>query len=208
MVVGTAAIAAFLPPPPARGQTLGAAASPNLDRRQRGPAAPSGTGRMEPVIWWVRKSFQSVQVVSSAALEQRLAQNRDQMLLLDTRSAAEYEVSHLEGAVRIDPETTDMEHVVKELGLTDCAGGRDVVCYCTVGYRSSGVAQKLGEFLASEAGQGLCGPPKVYNLEGGLVKWANERKAIVDSQNQPTSLVHPYSAVWAPLLEPEFRARI
>ncbi|XP_067864636.1 sulfurtransferase Alvin_2599-like [Heptranchias perlo] len=163
---------------------------------------------MEPVIWWIRQSFKSVQDLTSDSMERQIAENRDQMLLLDARSPAEYEVSHLEGAVRIDPDSTNMDHVVKQLGLADCKEVRAVVCYCTVGYRSSKVAQKLNEFLASDSGQGLRGSLKVYNLEGGLVKWANERKPIVDGTNQPTSLVHPYNTMWGQLLAPEFRARI
>ncbi|XP_072326082.1 tRNA uridine(34) hydroxylase-like [Scyliorhinus torazame] len=163
---------------------------------------------MEPVIWWIRKSFSSVQDLSSDATEQLIVTNQNRILLLDVRSPAEYQVSHLQGAIRVDPETTNMGELVKTLGLEDSHEMTEVVCYCTVGYRSSKVAQKLLEFLASDAGQGLRGPLKVYNLEGGLVKWANERKAIVDSENQPTNLVHPYSTMWGQLLEPAHRARI
>ncbi|XP_041054181.1 uncharacterized protein LOC121283543 [Carcharodon carcharias] len=163
---------------------------------------------MEPVIWWIRKSFNSVQDLSSEAAEQLIVKNQNRILLLDIRSPPEYEISHLQGAIRIDPETTNMDHLVKDLGLADCIEITEVICYCTVGYRSSKVAQKLLEFLASDAGQHLRGLLKVYNLEGGLVKWANERKAIVDSENQPTSLVHPYNMMWGQLLEPAFRAQI
>lgn len=38
--------------------------------------------------------------------------------------------------------------------------GKTVVCYCTVGYRSSSLAAKL-------RGQGL----EAKNLEGGIVRW-------------------------------------
>ncbi|XP_072909183.1 sulfurtransferase Alvin_2599-like [Hemitrygon akajei] len=163
---------------------------------------------MNPVIWWIRTSFRSVQDLESNDLQERLKPGRRQVLLLDVRSPAEYEVSHLEGAIRIDPETTDMEKVVKELGLADSQAERDVVCYCTVGYRSSKLVQGLGKFLARETGEGLGNSQRIYNLEGGLVKWANEGKPIVDSKEQPTQLVHPYSSVWAYLLEPQFRAPI
>ncbi|XP_078404429.1 uncharacterized protein LOC144684481 [Cetorhinus maximus] len=163
---------------------------------------------MEPAIWWIRKSFNSVQDLSSEAAEQLIVKNQNRILLLDVRSPPEYEISHLQGAVCIDPETANMDHLVKDLGLADSTEITEVVCYCTVGYRSSRVAQKLLEFLASDAGQHLRRRLKVYNLEGGLVKWANERKAIVDSENQPTSLVHPYNMMWGQLLEPAFRAQI
>ncbi|XP_062887826.1 sulfurtransferase Alvin_2599-like [Mobula hypostoma] len=161
---------------------------------------------MNPVIWWIRTSFQSVQDLESNHLLERLKQSRNQVLLLDVRSPAEYEVSHLEGAVRVDSETTDMEKTVKELGLADSQVDRDVVCYCTLGYRSSKMAQSLGQFLARDLGQGLSHSQRIYNLEGGLMKWANEGKPIVDSKEQPTQLVHPYSKVWAYLLKPELRA--
>ncbi|GCC18651.1 hypothetical protein chiPu_0022116 [Chiloscyllium punctatum] len=163
---------------------------------------------MELVILWIRKSFNLVQDRSSDSTEQQMAENRNQILLLDVRSMAEYEVSHLQGAIRIDPDTSDMNHLTKELGLADCNEEREVICYCTVGYRSSKVAQKLVEFLASNAGQTLRRSLRVYNLEGGLVKWANEGKPMVDCKEQPTSLVHPYSSMWAYLVKPEFRAKI
>lgn len=82
---------------------------------------------------------------------------------------------------------------------------RDVVCYCTVGYRSSRAAQLLSGFRAQEvAGRDL--GTKFYNLRGGLVAWASERRPMVDQQEKPTPVVHPYNSVWARLLEPEFQA--
>ncbi|XP_078404379.1 uncharacterized protein LOC144684458 [Cetorhinus maximus] len=100
-----------------------------------------------------------------------------------------------------------MDHLVKDLGL---AGSMDktVICYCTAGYHGTEMAQRIRSFLTQDCRQEGSGSLKVYNLEGGLAKWANERKAIVDSENQPTSLVHPYNTEWAQLLEPEFRAPI
>ncbi|XP_059829687.1 uncharacterized protein LOC132396162 [Hypanus sabinus] len=163
---------------------------------------------MNPVIWWIRNSFQSVQGLESKDLQERLKLGREQLLLLDVRSPAEYEVSHLEGAIHVDPQTTDMEKLVKELGLADSLADRDVVCYCTLGYRSCKLAQGLGKVLARETGEGVGNSQRIYNLEGGLMKWANEGKPIVDSKEQPTQLVHPYSSVWAYLLEPQFRAPI
>lgn len=45
----------------------------------------------------------------------------------------------------------------------------------------------------------------IYNLQGGLVKWASEKRWMVDQYNKPSSKMHPYNAVWAKLLEPEFK---
>ncbi|XP_069767719.1 tRNA uridine(34) hydroxylase-like [Narcine bancroftii] len=154
---------------------------------------------MNGIIWWIQNRFQSVQHLGSDLLSQHLAQDRNQVVLLDVRSLAEYEVSHLEGAIHVDPETSDMEQLVNELGLAGRAANSQVVCYCTVGYRSCMLAKRLAPFLPSL---------RVYNLEGGLVKWANERRSIVDSREQPTRLVHPYSSTWTYLLKPAFRAQI
>ncbi|XP_051891451.1 tRNA uridine(34) hydroxylase-like [Pristis pectinata] len=163
---------------------------------------------MEPVSEWIHHRFPAVRSLGTDAVEQLLREDRERLLLLDVRSPAEYEVSHLEGAVRVDPETTDMEQVVRELGPAECLKDKEVVCYCTAGYHGSEMAQKLHKALVSGSEQEGQESPKVYNLDGGLVKWANERKPIVDGKEQPTQLVHPYNKVWAQLLEPELRAPI
>uniref|UniRef100_A0A4W3IY81 Rhodanese domain-containing protein n=1 Tax=Callorhinchus milii TaxID=7868 RepID=A0A4W3IY81_CALMI len=161
---------------------------------------------LKPVSEWIKHSFQTVENVSSDSLEQLLKEDRDRVVLVDARSQAEYEVSHIEGAVRVDPDASNMDNVVQQLGLPDVQKeNKTVVCYCTVGYHGSQMAQKLSGFLANGSGRHEV-LPRVYNLEGGLVKWANERKEIVDGRNKPTALVHPYNQVWGQLLEPELRA--
>lgn len=85
---------------------------------------------------------------------------------------------------------------------------KPIICYCTVGYRSSMAAQLLGSYFSREAGKTFMASPKIYNVCGGLVVWAIERRQMVDRQERPTSVVHPYSPTWAKLLEPEFRAEI
>ncbi|GCB83642.1 hypothetical protein scyTo_0024300 [Scyliorhinus torazame] len=125
----------------------------------------------------------------------------------DVRSPAEYQVSHLQGAIRVDPETTNMGELVKTLGL-EGSGCQTVVCYCTAGYHGSQMAQRVRSLSTPEQGPEGAASLKVYNLEGGLAKWANERRPLVDSEGRPTSVVHPYNTVWAQLVEPEHRATI
>ncbi|XP_078080728.1 tRNA uridine(34) hydroxylase-like [Mustelus asterias] len=162
---------------------------------------------MEPVTEWIRHRFPTVENVSADTVEQWLKEKRERLLLLDVRSPGEYQISHLQGAVRVDPETTDMDHLVKNLGLE---GSQDqtVICYCTAGYHGSEMAQKIHSFSTRGQGPEGPGPLNVYNLEGGLAKWANESKALVDSEDRPTSLIHPYNREWAELVRPEFRAPI
>ncbi|XP_072326083.1 uncharacterized protein YqhL-like [Scyliorhinus torazame] len=161
---------------------------------------------MEPVTEWIRHRFPLAENVSPDMVEQWMKENRERLLLLDVRSPAEYQVSHLQGAIRVDPETTNMGELVKTLGLE--GGGADpaVVCYCTVGFHASQLAQKLRNVPGGNTRETLHSSTSIYNLEGGLLKWANDRKALVDSGLQPTRLVHPSTELWAQLLRAEFEA--
>ncbi|MER3327952.1 MAG: rhodanese-like domain-containing protein, partial [Candidatus Kapaibacterium sp.] len=61
-----------------------------------------------------------------------------------------------------------------------------IVVYCSVGYRSEKIAEKL---------QGA-GYTDVSNLYGGIFEWVNQDRAVVDDQNTPTTKVHAFSRVW------------
>ena len=113
-------------------------------------------------------------------------------LLLDGRTAEEYAVSHLTGARHVDPDAT-----AEELSdaLADVAEERPIVVYCSVGYRSAVLTQRLQE----------AGFEEVYNLEGSIFQWANEGRTVV-RDGEPVRQVHPYDPTWARLLKPELRA--
>eukprot|EP00062_Callorhinchus_milii_P011664 gi/632957852/ref/XP_007894710.1/ PREDICTED: uncharacterized protein LOC103180580 [Callorhinchus milii] len=165
---------------------------------------------LKPVSEWIKHSFQTVENVSSDSLEQLLKEDRDRVVLVDVRSPGEFEVSHLQGAVRVEPDNTAMDSVIQQLDL-GLAGGeelREIICYCTTGYQAAHLAQNLNTFLESECGRGLRGQLKVSNLEGGFLKWTRENRAIVDSSNQPTTSVHPYNELWVELLKAEFKAPV
>ncbi|XP_042194538.1 tRNA uridine(34) hydroxylase-like isoform X2 [Callorhinchus milii] len=119
---------------------------------------------LKQVSAFVRHSSQGVEAVSTDTVRDLLEAERDQLVLLDTRSLAEYEVSHLEGAVHVDPDTVNMDEVVQSLDLADNKENKDLVCYCTVGYRSSKVAQKLNQYLAINSGQSLQGLLKTLGV--------------------------------------------
>jgi rhodanese-related sulfurtransferase len=109
-------------------------------------------------------------------------------LLLDTRTAEEFFVSHLSGAVRIDPARP-------KLDVIDPTEDRPIVVYCSIGYRSAAIAERLK----------AVGVGRVYNLRGGIFAWANEGRPIV-RDGVPADAVHPYDALWGRLLRPELRA--
>lgn len=102
------------------------------------------------------------------------------VVLLDTRAKAEYDVSHLPNAHWVGYDDFEMSRVQ---GIPKNA---DVVLYCSVGYRSERVGEKL---LAA-------GYQHVHNLYGSLFEWVNEGNPVVDAQGKPTQRVHAYSRLW------------
>jgi rhodanese-related sulfurtransferase len=134
----------------------------------------------------IRKRFPSVRQLSPAALAAWLAdETRPAPLLVDVREAAEFGVSHLKNAVHI----TAVRDIKARLATPDSP----VVVYCSVGYRSSAVAQDLIRL----------GCTNVWNLEGSIFAWANAGHPVYRGTN-PVSEVHPYSAKWGRLLESRF----
>jgi rhodanese-related sulfurtransferase len=111
-------------------------------------------------------------------------------VVLDARTEDEYAVSHLQGAVRIDPYKPSLRP------LRGFAKDTAIVLYSSVGYRGARVA----DFLARQ------GYSQVYNLEGGEFQWANEGRPIF-RQDRPTSEVHPYNPTWGLLLESQYRIK-
>jgi rhodanese-related sulfurtransferase len=132
--------------------------------------------------------------IETAALARRITGTSQRVLILDTRSKAEYEVSHLEGALWLAPET-DIDSFIAKIG----PNARDayVVFYCTMGLRSTEYALKAMDPLAR------IGARKVVVLKHGILGWANANFKLVDAQGT-TRFVHtfnPESA--AKLTEPE-----
>ncbi|XP_032071390.1 adenylyltransferase and sulfurtransferase MOCS3-like [Thamnophis elegans] len=158
------------------------------------------------VIKWIEERFPGVESIPTQTLQQWMEDKPGELLLLDTRSPAEFEVSHLPEAILVPPETDAVKEIFKAWFQQENEGyHRHIVCYCTVGYRSSMTAQLLRDYLCCETNQHFITSSMIYNLQGGLVKWASEKRWMVDQYNKPSSKMHPYNEVWAKLLEPEFK---
>eukprot|EP00483_Globobulimina_turgida_P004107 UN04115 len=67
----------------------------------------------------------------------------------------------------------------------------NIYCYCSVGYRSSIMTQKLQDY----------GIKNVHNLQGSIFKWVNEGKPIVDNNENNVTQVHTYNTLWGLLLD-------
>lgn len=152
-----------------------------------GGAAPDGLAEVQAMV---RERFPAAPQISTADLAAWLAdETRPQPLLLDVRAAAEFEISHLAGAQR----AADMEaalHVLEGVD-TDAA----IVAYCSVGYRSSQLVERLR----------AVGFSNVSNLDGSIFQWANEGRTVYRN-DAPVRLVHPFDEDWSRLLRPSLRA--
>lgn len=73
---------------------------------------------------------------------------------------------------------------------------RPVVAYCSVGYRSSVLVQRLRD----------AGFTQAVNLEGSIFAWANEGRPL-ESDGRTVGVVHPYAERFRLLLRPERRSR-
>jgi rhodanese-related sulfurtransferase len=129
-------------------------------------------------------------VESTELVRWRADPGRAPPVVLDARTEDEYAVSHLEGAVRIDPYKPSLR------ALRGFPKDSAIVLYSSVGYRGARVA----DFLARQ------GYTQVYNLEGGQFRWANEGRPVF-RQDRPTADVHPYNSRWGFLLESQYRIK-
>ncbi|MEO5718697.1 MAG: rhodanese-like domain-containing protein [Chthoniobacterales bacterium] len=141
----------------------------------------------------LHSKFNDMHWITTEELAARLAEkNRPRPVLLDVRTPAEYEVSHLEGARQVDPKADAPS------AAAGIAKDAPIVTYCSVGYRSGEMAERLR----------AAGYTNVQNLEGSIFQWANEHRPLVRAEGEQVTRVHPYNAVWGRLLAPEVRAAI
>ena len=106
---------------------------------------------------------------------------KEGVLLVDAREPEEFAVSHMAGAFHVGHTHFDLET------FKNVSKQQEIVVYCSVGYRSEKIAEKLKQ----------AGFKKVSNLYGGIFEWMNQGKIVVDPTNQPTEKIHAYSATWS-----------
>lgn len=120
----------------------------------------------------MRCDFPEVKRIGTEELAAWLADRRPAPLLLDVRTRAEFEVSHLQNAERVDPDApATARRQPKE---------RAIVTYCSVGYRSGAFAERLR----------AAGFTTVSNLEGSIFRWANEGRTVFRGE-KAVAQVHP-----------------
>ena len=137
-----------------------------------------------------RHKFPTVQDIQTRGLAAWLNDpQRPQPVLLDVREPAEFDVSHLAHARRVEPGADPT--------TLDLPKDQPIVTYCSVGYRSADYAQQLQK----------AGYTNVRNLQGSIFQWANEGRPVYKDGGQADK-VHPFNATWGKLLKPSLRADV
>ncbi|MEO9804000.1 MAG: rhodanese-like domain-containing protein [Reichenbachiella sp.] len=99
---------------------------------------------------------------------------------LDARAKAEFDVSRIENAQFVGYDNFDIESV------SEIDKNAEIIVYCSIGYRSEKVAEKLVQ----------AGFTNVKNLYGGIFDWHNSGKHVVDSLGNQTNKVHGFGRTW------------
>ena len=133
----------------------------------------------------IRDKFPEVRQISTTQLSEWLAQP-EPPLLFDARAPKEYAISHL---LKAQPAENEQQALAL---LKDTSKDRQIVIYCSVGYRSSALARQLQQ----------AGYTNVFNLEGSIFEWANDGRPVYQG-NQRVKTVHPFDEKWGTYLNRE-----
>ncbi len=110
--------------------------------------------------------------------------NRPPPLLVDFRPPEQFRMSHIEGAVNVDPAAPDLASLRRVTPETP------LVVYDGPGLLGAAMVSGLSE----------AGFTRVSHLEGGLFRWVNEGHPVVDDAG-PATAVHPINFWWGRLLK-------
>ncbi len=139
---------------------------------------------------WAVEAYDAPVLSQSQLVAMIEADESADVLLVDTRSAREYRVSHLPGAVL----WADFKDGPPPAEILEHAGaGRPVVFYCSIGYRSGLAAERVMRQAEGER--------PIFNLKGGIFQWANEGRPLDGGPR-----VHGYDDEWSQWLRADLRA--
>jgi len=122
----------------------------------------------------------TVPLINSEDLNEAIKYGRS-MVLLDIRSDEEYAVSHIAGATKIDYDDFEKKDV------QNIPIDTEIIVYCSIGYRSEKIGEKLMEF----------GYTNVKNIYGGIFQWKNDGFVVVNNNSIETDSVHTYNKNWS-----------
>jgi len=140
---------------------------------------------LEKYSKFLKKEFDEVEHISTSSLETLIRSHEagiETLHLIDCRQPDEFAVSHIKGAANLQTAEDAAEYIKALSGSQEA----NIAIYCSVGYRSSQLAEELMEE----------GFSNTKNVLGSIFEWANEDRPLVNSEGQETTLVHPYNKFW------------
>jgi rhodanese-related sulfurtransferase len=152
------------------------------------PWAGSSQLDLNEMIATVHEKFPDVTHIDTAGVKELIAKQPD-VQIIDVREPDEFNASHIPGAINVPPETPDDELLAK------VKADAPVIVYCSVGWRSSELAERLK----------AAGRSNVSNYAGSIFAWANAEQPL-QSTAGTVKTVHPYDSHWGRYLKPEHRA--
>ncbi|GAA3510298.1 hypothetical protein GCM10022393_24450 [Aquimarina addita] len=106
------------------------------------------------------------------------------ILFLDAREKSEFKISHIENAKWVGFTNFNLAQV------KDVSKDQKIIVYCSVGYRSEKIAEKLERD----------GFTDVSNLYGGIFEWVHQGKNVFDKKGE-TEKVHTFNKEWSQWLQ-------
>lgn len=120
----------------------------------------------------------SVEQIDVEMLSKKI--DKEDLIILDAREKIEFDVSHIEGAKHVGYDN------FRKSALKDIDRDTELIVYCSVGYRSEKIGEKLEKL----------GFQNVKNLRGGIFEWKNKGFPVVNNQGDTTNKVHAFDKNW------------
>ena len=156
-----------------------------------GAAAADASSRLEALEAQLAKGA-TVPSISAQTLAKEHAADAKAVQVFDVREADEFAVSHLPLATLVNPKTSADEFLK---ALPADLTGKTFVFYCSVGRRSTTLAERVATALQAR------GAKATYNLTGGIFRWRGLGLPLV-SASGPTTEVHSFNIFWKTYLPP------
>jgi len=110
-----------------------------------------------------------------------LDKNFDDYQILDSREQEEFDVAHIKGASCIGYDDFDIKT------LADIDKDQKIAVYCSIGYRSEKITEKLRK----------AGYKNAYNVYGSIFQWVNDDKPIYNPHGKEVKDIHTYNWLWS-----------
>ena len=179
------------------------------------------------LYWYIRRQFPDVVQIETSDVDEAQKKIEDgetensspipeshpkrSYVIVDCRRGDEFDVSHLPKAKHLHFQTDDesitrfiKEEIDKQSRINASDDELNLVCYCSLGYRSSLLAQRISNIVKNEPDLSSK-TVNAWNLEGSIFKWANEKRPLVDMYEKPTKFAHPFNYTFGMFLQSKYR---